>query len=144
MHLDSDPWNVDKQREIERRIHEQRHNQTLEYAQEYLPESFIATSMLYIEMEVNKVKFQAFVDSGAQSTIISQAFAEKMGLMKDIDSRFQGTAVGVGTSKIIGRIHTANLKIGDKHWIQCSLQVLDNIDIDFLFGLDMLKKHRVV
>ena len=57
MHLDSDPWNVDKQREIERRIHEQRHNQTLEYAQEYLPESFIATSMLYIEMEVNKVKF---------------------------------------------------------------------------------------
>ena len=57
MHLDSDPWNVDKQTEIERRIHEQRHNQTLEYAQEYLPESFIATSMLYIEMEVNKVKF---------------------------------------------------------------------------------------
>lgn len=144
MHLDSDPWNVDKQTEIERRIHEQRHNKTLEYAQEYLPESFIATSMLYIEMEINKVKFQAFVDSGAQSTIISQAFAEKMGLMKDIDSRFQGTAVGVGTSKIIGRIHTANLKIGDKHWIQCSLQVLDNIDIDFLFGLDMLKKHRVV
>lgn len=108
-----------------------------------MPESFISTSMLYIEMEINKYKFQAFVDSGAQSTIISQAFAEKVGIMKDIDHRFQGTAVGVGTSKIIGRIHAANLKIADKHWVQCSLQVLDKIDIDFLFGLDMLKKHRV-
>lgn len=142
MQLDSDPWNVDKQREIEKRIHEERHNKNLEYAQEYLPESFIQTTMLYIEMEINKVKFQAFVDSGAQSTIISKAFAERCGLLKDIDTRFEGRAVGVGSSKILGRIHSASLKIADKHWVQCSLQVLESIDIDFLFGLDMLKKHR--
>lgn len=114
-----------------------------EYAQEFMPESFIATTMLYIDLEVSKIKFQAFVDSGAQSTIISQAFAERCGLMKHVDKRFHGTAVGVGTSKIIGRIHTAKLKLDDEHEIECALQVLDNIDIDFLFGLDMLKKHRV-
>lgn len=143
MKLQSDPFNVEAQKEIERRITEARMNEKLEYAQEYLPESFIHTSMLYIEMEVNKVKFQAFVDSGAQSTIMSQAFVEKVGLMKDVDKRYHGTAVGVGTSKIIGRIHTCQLKIGNGHWIECSIQVLDNIDIDFLFGLDMMKKHRV-
>lgn len=143
MDLQADPFNVEAQKEIERRIAQKRHDEKLEYAQEYLPESFIATTMLYIEMEVNKHKFQAFVDSGAQSTIMSQAFVERVGLMKDVDRRYHGTAVGVGTSKIIGRIHACSLKIGNNHWIQCSIQVLDNIDIDFLFGLDMLKKHRV-
>lgn len=107
-----------------------------------MPESFIQTAMLYINMEINGVKFQAFVDSGAQSTIISEGFAEKVGLTKDIDSRFQGTAVGVGTTKIVGRIHAATLKIADNVFIQCSLQVLANNDMDFLLGLDMLKKHR--
>jgi len=108
-----------------------------------LPESFISTTMLYIELEINKKKFQAFVDSGAQSTIISQRFAEEVGVIKDVDTRFAGTAVGVGTSKILGRILSAKLKISDKCTIECSLQVLENLDIDFLFGLDMLKKHRV-
>lgn len=99
--------------------------------------------MLYINMELNGTKFQAFVDTGAQSTIISKAFAQKAGVLKDIDTRFRGVAVGVGTSAIVGRIHSAKLKVDNRHTIECSLQVIDNIDMDFLFGIDMLKKHRV-
>jgi len=34
--------------------------------------------------------------------------------MKLLDPRFQGMAVGVGTSKIIGKIHAAQLKILNK------------------------------
>ncbi len=98
--------------------------------------------MLYINMEINNVKLQAFVDTGAQSTIISLKFAQRAGLMNEIDTRFKGVAVGVGTSRIVGRIHACKLKLDNNHEITCALQVLDNIDIDLLLGIDMLKKHR--
>ena len=40
---------------------------------------------------------QAFVDSGAQSTIMSSKCAEKSGLLHLLDDRFEGVAVGVIT-----------------------------------------------
>lgn len=108
-----------------------------------MPENFIKTTMLYLEMELNKVKFQAFVDTGCENTVISKDFAEKCGLMRDLDTNFASMAIGVGTSKILGRIHTAMLKVGDKHFIQCSLDVIESANLEFLFGLNMMKKHRV-
>jgi predicted aspartyl protease len=39
-------------------------------------------------MEVNGKEFHSFVDSGAQSTIMSKAFAEKCGLLKNVDMRY--------------------------------------------------------
>lgn len=42
--------------------------------------------MLYVEMEVNKKPVQAFVDSGAQSTIMSKSLAERCGLLKLLDT----------------------------------------------------------
>lgn len=44
-------------------------------------------------------------------TIMTSVFAEKCGLAHLIDTRFQGVAVGVGSSKIIGRIHAAPMKV---------------------------------
>jgi DNA damage-inducible protein 1 len=37
-----------------------------------MPENFVKVPMLYINIQINKVPLQAFVDSGAQSTIISK------------------------------------------------------------------------
>lgn len=51
-------------------------------------------------------------------------------------------AVGVGTAKIIGRVHMASLKIGGNFY-NCSFTILDQQGVDFLFGLDMLKRHLV-
>jgi len=60
-----------------------------------------------------------------------------------IDSRFSGIARGVGTSKIVGRIHVAQLQIGNDYF-PTSFNVLEDAGVDMLFGLDMLKRHQCI
>ena len=70
--------------------------------------------MLYVDMTANNEPLKVFVDSGAQMTIMTQTCAEKCNLMRLVDKRWAGMAVGVGQSKIIGRIHACNLKVSSQ------------------------------
>jgi len=136
-----DPFSADYQKALEEKIKQDNITENANYAQEYNPELYSHITMLYIECGINGHEIQAFVDSGAQSTIMSNKCAEKCNLMKLLDKRFQGIAQGVGTSKILGRIHAAQIQIGSV-FFTTSLTILEDNKIDMLFGLDNLKRHK--
>lgn len=139
----ADPFDVESQKKIEAAIRQKGIDENWEAALEYNPEGFARVVMLYVDMEVNGVPLKAFVDSGAQSTIISKNCAERCGLLRLLDQRYKGIAVGVGQSEILGRIHVAPIKIGHLFY-HCSFTVLDAPNMEFLFGLDMLRKHQCI
>ncbi len=110
-------------------------------AMEQNPESFASVYMLYVPLEVNGVPLKAFVDSGAQMTIMSPQCAERCGILRLMDDRYKGIASGVGTAKILGKIHMVQMKLG-RSFFPVSVTILENASMDVLFGLDTLKRYR--
>lgn len=81
--------------------------------------------------------------------LVSPSLAEKCGLTRLIDKRFAGTAVGVGTAKILGKVHAATMKLGNDTdnkknvFLPCSFTIMEGKNVELLLGLDMLKRFQV-
>ena len=90
-----DPDNPEHQRKIEAAIRQQNIEQNLEAAYENMPEAFGRICMLYVNVQINGNPTKAFVDSGAQMTIMSQQMAERMGILRLMDTRYAGMSLTV-------------------------------------------------
>lgn len=141
--MNADPFDVEAQQMIADEIRRQQIETNMHDAIEFMPEAFGQVHMLYIKCKVNGFDIDAFVDSGAQSTIMSKACADRCNVTRLIDNRWSGIAQGVGTQKILGRIHMCQIQI-EKDFLPCSFSVLEQQPMDMLLGLDMLKRHQCV
>jgi len=129
------------QRKIMQMIQNQRINENLRQGIETMPESLFPVHMLFINIEINNKKVTALVDTGAQSSFMSADLCRKCNLMSMVDKRFQGVAKGVGSSKILGVIHAAQIKIMNKV-IMLKINIIENNEIGFVLGLDNLRKFN--
>ena len=139
--MNSDQNDPEVQRKIQQIINQKNIDENLRQAEEYMPETLFPVHMLYINLEINKKKVVALVDTGAQSTVMSQHLCKKCNLFNLCDTRFSGIAKGVGVSRIIGTVHAAEIKIDGK-FLMGKITVVENKSIGFIFGLDNMRAHR--
>lgn len=141
--LNADPLDPENQQLIAQEIQRKNIDENMETAMEYTPESFSNVVMLYVLIKVNGETVKALVDSGAAGTIMSDKCAQQCGVMRLVDRRFAGVAIGVGTQKIIGKVHLGTIQIGED-FLTSSFKVLEDQTEDMLLGLDMLRRHQVM
>lgn len=139
--LYANPDNEDNQKRILEMIHQDAVQESFQNAMEHHPEMFVRTDMLYISAKINSHEVKAFVDTGAQMTIMSEEFCSQVGLSHMIDKQFAGIARGVGSGTILGRVHSAPLQIGSS-FFPCSVSIIEGNQLQFILGLDMLKRFK--
>ena len=77
-----------------------------------------------VKMFFNFQKKKVYI-TNKKKKIMSESCAKKCGLLRLIDRNFAGVAQGVGTCKILGRVHSAQMKIG-KSFFLSSFTIIQN------------------
>ncbi|GMR33791.1 hypothetical protein PMAYCL1PPCAC_03986, partial [Pristionchus mayeri] len=108
---------------------------------ERMPEAFMPIHMLYIKIVVNGVPTFAFIDSGAQISIMSHSFAKQADLDRIIDTRVRKVVHGIGgADRQVGSIYCCEFEIGDVKF-EAKVDVMNHND-PVLIGLDFMRRHR--
>lgn len=123
--LRADPLDREANEYFGNKIQEEQINEAYETMMREYPETLTRVLMLYVEMKINKQPVQAFVDSGAQTSVMSMACAERCNLLRLVDKRFAGKVVGVGTGETLGIIFNVPIEING-NFFPCSVTVMND------------------
>ena len=83
------------------------------------------------------------VDTGAQSSVMSARLARQLNIIARLDTRFQGVASGVGSARILGKIHGVICELGHVEF-PMDFIVLDMNEDLLLLGLDLMRKYKCI
>lgn len=111
-------------------------------ADKNIPQFFISVNMLYVPCQINGTYIEAFVDTGAQITIMSLDTAKKCSLEHRINTKMARKIVGVGTQISLGELYNVEILLG-KYIITCNFTVMEKSH-DIMFGLNTMKCHRIL
>ena len=132
MRYAQNPNDVEASEYVQKQERQKLIQEQYEHVMNEYPESMVGrVLMLYIPMKINGFPVSAFIDSGAQQTIMSLSLAQQCQIDQYIDTRMAGIAVGVGTGVILGRIHMVQIEITSTithqvYYFPCSITVMDN------------------
>lgn len=138
--LERDPMDALAQKMLEEDIRDENAQQNMEYALEHNPEAFAQVTMLYLDCAVNKERMVALVDTGAQSSVMSLEFARRCRVDMLMDTRVSGTATGVGTADIVGKVWACDVAIGGTFY-EASFLVVASAHLDCIIGLDFMRRY---
>ena len=94
---------------------------------------------LQISCEINGFIIPAIVDTGAQVTVMSESCAKRCHISDQIDGRYSGKAVGIGSSDILGRINDLSMRVGPISYLN-KVSILRQSRVDLIIGLDFLRR----
>lgn len=113
-------------------------NSNFEKAMTYIPHTFIPSKMLYLTAKINNHEIKFLIDTGAQMSILPLSVAIACNLQNVIDDKYNGELKGVGSDKIMGRIHYVELELAYGFY-SCGFTICKNDDLVPLIGIDIIR-----
>jgi hypothetical protein len=99
---------------------------------------------VHIDLKINGMSVRCFLDTGAQTNVISENAIRKFDLETFIDRTAKGTVLGVGTSNINGIIPYVELQFNDFINLPVNFYVMEKmLEHDILLGLPFMTFYQV-
>lgn len=99
------------------------------------------SGMLYIACQIADSEVEILVDTGAEMSVISEQLAAQLGLLSNLDRSYQGTASGVGSAPILGRLWHIPAKLGLVEFA-LNFSVLRTPQPLLILGLDQMRLYK--
>jgi predicted aspartyl protease len=98
---------------------------------------------IYIEVDFYGKKFNALIDTGAQSTLISDKLIKEMNLGHYIDKESKIKMNGLTSNTICNKIHFMKIKILEDEYI-VNFYVLEKCSNSIVLGMNFLIRYNAV
>jgi DNA damage-inducible protein 1 len=123
---------------LEANKHQELIDDNLEKAYNEIPHTFIPSKMIHLTAKINGVDVKFLVDTGAQMSILPLSIVTACDMKNLIDEKYNGELKGVGSDKIMGRIHYLELQLPCGVY-PCGFTVCKNDEMIPLLGIDMMR-----